>query len=343
MMFALGIMGTGRLVTGEPEMASTIMHTKVARIDAPRKITVVEDSFALGPHDVAVKVAACGICSWESGFYSGDRPTELPRPIGHEPAGVVAAVGSEVTTWAPGDRVAGLFSPAFATYAKARDTMLVRVPDHLPLEHAIVEPVKCIVTGLRAARPEFGDHALVVGCGFMGLLCVAGLRSPNLASLIVVDLLDERLELARQLGATHVLNPARDDVAARVREITGGHGVDVAMEASTVPAGFDVAANALRRGQPRLVVVTTAYPGATYDPTACVRTGAVVHFAEPDHCLDPVDELRRTIDALGRGVFPMETLITHQFGLHEIGRGIEAALARAPGYVKGIVIPDADG
>ena len=324
----------------ERQTVSTTIRTRVAQIVAPRQIEVVDDSFELGPGEVAVKVAACGICSWESGFYSGDRPTDLPRPIGHEPAGIVTAVGSAVTAWKPGDRVAGLFSPAFATYAKARENMLVRVPDHLPLEHAIVEPVKCIVTGLRAAHPEFGDHAMVVGCGFMGLLCVAGLRSPGLASLIAVDLVDERLERARQFGATHVLNPSRDDVPSRVQEITGGHGVDVAMEASTVPAGFALASSVLRRGQPRLVVVTTAYPGATYDPTACVRTGAIVHFAEPGHCLDPIDELRRTIEALGRGVFPMDALITHRFGLHQVGQGMEAGLARTPGYVKGIVIPE---
>jgi len=320
-------------------MSQTI-RARVARLVEPRKVEVVEDSFELGPHDVAVKIAACGICSWEAGFYTGDRPTPLPRPIGHEPAGIVEAVGSEVTAWKPGDRVAGLFGPAFATYAKARDTMLVRVPDSLALEHAIVEPVKCIVTGLRAARPEFGDHALVVGCGFMGLLCVAGLRSVGLASLTAVDLLDERLELARQIGATATLNPRRDDVLARLQEITGGHGVDVAMEASTVPAGFELASKALRRGRPTLAVVTTAVGPATYDLEGVLRTGAVVHFAEPGHCLDPIDELRRTAEALARGVFPMDKLITHRFGLDEIGRGIDMAVSRVPGYIKGVVVPE---
>src|SRR5579859_4670522 len=99
---------------------SASISTRVARIVEPRKIDVVEDRFELGPHDVAVKVVACGICSWEVGFYTGQRPTALPRPIGHEPAGLVEAVGSEVSAWKPGDRVTGLFGPAFATYAKAR-------------------------------------------------------------------------------------------------------------------------------------------------------------------------------------------------------------------------------
>src|SRR5262245_51503118 len=173
----------------EQRTMAEIVRTQVARLVEPRKIAVVEDSFELGPHDVAVKVAACGICSWENGFYTGQRETELPRVIGHEPAGTVEAVGAEVSQWKRGDRVAGLFFPGFATYAQVPETRLVRVPDHVALEHAIVEPVKCIVTGLRAANPEFGDHALVVGCGFMGLLCVAGLRSPGLASLVAVDLL----------------------------------------------------------------------------------------------------------------------------------------------------------
>jgi aryl-alcohol dehydrogenase len=173
----------------------------------------------------------------------------------------------------------------------------------------------------------------------MGLLCVAGLRSPGLASLIAVDILDERLELARRAGATHCLNAARDDVHARIAEITGAHGVDVAMEASTVPAGFDLASRVLRRGRARLVVVTTALPGAAYDVEGCVHAGASVHFAEPAYCLDPADELRRAMDGLARGVFPMRTLITHRFGLHEVGSAIQAGVSRVPGYVKGIVVP----
>lgn len=135
----------------------------------------------------------------------------------------------------------------------------------------------------------------------MGLLCVAGLQSRHLARVIAVDLLDERLALARRFGATHTLNPARDDVVAQVREIASGRGVDVAMEASTVPAGFDLASMVLRRGQARLVVVTTAYSGASYELAACMRAGAIVHFAEPGHCLDPIDELRRAMTAMGWG------------------------------------------
>jgi len=315
------------------------IQTRVAQIIEPRKIEVVESSFELGPHDVAVKVAAVGICSWESGFYTGERPTALPRPIGHEPSGTVVEVGSEVTMWKPGDRVAGLFSPAFATYAKAEDTMLVRVPDHVALEHAIVEPAKCIVTGLRAARPEFGDHALVVGCGFMGLMCVAGLAGHALASLTAVDMLDERLDLAKQFGATVTLNPKRDDVQARIKEITDGRGVDVAMEASTVPAGLMTASRALRRGRPKMVMVTTPIGPATYDLMGFIATGAEVHFAEPAHCLDQRDELRRAMDAIARGTFPMDKLITHRWGLDEIGKGTDVAMARTPGYIKGIIVP----
>ncbi len=323
-------------------MSAPGIATRVARLIEPGRIEILDERFELGPREVVVKVAACGLCSWEAGFYTGQRETTFPRAIGHEPAGVVEAIGSEVTEWQPGDRVAGLVDPkigAFATYTRAVPEKLVRVPDHVPLELAIVEPVKCIVTGLRAANPEFGDHALVVGCGFMGLLCVAGLRSPGLASLIAVDMVDERLELARQAGATHCLNPTRDDVFARVADITGRRGVDVAMEASAVPAGFDFASHVLRSGRAKLVVVTTALPGATYDVEGCMRAGASVHFAEPDYCLDPADELRRAMDGLGRGVFPMEQLVTHRFGLDEIGRGIEAGVSRTPGYIKGVVIP----
>ena len=322
--------------------ATPVLENRVARLMEPRRIELVDEQLQIGPRDVAIKVAACGICAWEAGFYTGQRDTPLPRTIGHEPAGVVAAVGSSVTEWQPGDRVAGLVegdTGGFATFARAVPEKLVRVPDNLALELAIVEPVKCIVTGLRAAHPEFGDHVMVVGCGFMGLLCVAGLRSIGLASLIAVDLVDARLELAQQMGATHGLNPGRDDVPSDIADITGGRGVDVAMEASTVPAGFELASQVLRRGRARLVVVTTALPGAKYDVEGCLRTGASVHFAEPSYCLDQADELRRAMDAMGRGVFPIQQLITHRFGQDEIGTAMEACVARTPGYIKGVVIP----
>jgi threonine dehydrogenase-like Zn-dependent dehydrogenase len=173
----------------------------------------------------------------------------------------------------------------------------------------------------------------------MGLLALAGLADHAVSSLIAVDMLDERLEIARQLGATHCLNPKRDDVLAKVAEVTNGRGVDVAMEASTVPAGMELASRALRSNRPTLVVVTTPLGAATYDLMGFIRSGATVHFAEPAHSLDPLDDLRRAMDGIARGALPMEKLITHRFGLDEIGRGTEIAVSRTPGYIKGIVVP----
>lgn len=316
-----------------------VFKTTVAHLIEPRRIALVEDSFILGPREVAVKIGACGICAWESHFYTGDLATPLPRPIGHEGAGTVVAVGPEVTAWMPGDRVAGLFGPAFATYAKSPDTMLVRVPENVPFDQAVIEPVKCIVTVLRAAHPQFGDHLLVVGAGFMGLMAIAGLRGADAASLIAVDLIDERLELAREFGATHLLNPRRDDVPARIREITGGHGIDVALEATAHPNGLALASEVLRVGRPTLVIVSASLGPATYDLTAWQPTGAIVICAHPGYCLDPQDELRRAMDGVARGVFPMDRLVTNRFGLDEVAKGIEAGLSRAPGYIKGVVIP----
>jgi threonine dehydrogenase-like Zn-dependent dehydrogenase len=76
-----------------------------------------------------------------------------------------------VTGFEVGERVTGLFAylKAFATHGTARPDQLVKVPAHVPSEHALAEPLKCIATILRAAPPEFGDHVLVMGSGFMGL------------------------------------------------------------------------------------------------------------------------------------------------------------------------------
>ena len=210
----------------------------MAQIVEPKKIEVVDTEFELGPHDVAVKVAACGICSWESGFYTGDRATPLPRPIGHEPSGVVVSVGAEVTDWKPGDRVAGLFGPAFATYAKAR----IRCSSAcLTTWRSSTRSSNRRSASSPASGPRDPSSAITrssSAAASWASCCSPGSPITPLASLIAVDMLDERLELARGSSARrHCLNPRRDDVLARVAEITGGHGIDVAMEASTVPAG----------------------------------------------------------------------------------------------------------
>src|SRR5690606_23839211 len=114
-------------------------------------------------------------------------------------------------------------------------------------------PIKCVVTAARGAAYEFGDNVALVGCGYMGLLVLACLRGGGARHLIGIDVNPARLELAREFGATAVVDAreGRHAVEAAVRELTDGRMVDVAIEAAGSAAALELACNVLRRHRPK--------------------------------------------------------------------------------------------
>lgn len=177
------------------------MYTsRYAELAAVRKIVIKEEELSYNADQVLVRITHCGLCQYDGAYYTGILGTP-PLRLGHEPVGIVEAVGSNVKSVPLGVRVTGLFANlrAFANYAAAAPQELLLVPDHIESEHALIEPLKCISTIVRSAPPELGDHVLVMGCGFMGLLTLAGLLGKSPASLIAVDLMEPRLKLARDL------------------------------------------------------------------------------------------------------------------------------------------------
>ena len=144
-----------------------------------------------------------------------DTNLQYPFEIGHEPFGVVEAVGKGVKGFKPGDRVSGLARGVFATHAYADAGFLVKIPEEVKNpKYCLIEPLTCISNNLRAANPEYGDYVAVIGCGMMGLMAVAGLSRSAAREVIAIDLIDSRLEWARKLGATKTLNPKKNDLGA---------------------------------------------------------------------------------------------------------------------------------
>jgi threonine dehydrogenase-like Zn-dependent dehydrogenase len=246
-----------------------------------------------------------------------------------------------VKGFAPGDRVTGLFAylRSFATYGLAEPYQLIRVPDHIPSEQALAEPLKCIATILRSAPPEFGDHVLVMGAGFMGMLIIAGLVGRGLSSLIAADIRQDRLDLAKEFGATHTLNSRDQNFLAQVQEITQGHGTDVAFEVTSNPEPVELAAKTLRRTRGRFVLAGWHGLPGTYTLRNWTTRGAIILGAHPAFSLDEFEDMRRAMDGLARGVFPMHRLVTHRFPLEEMQTAFEIATTGADGYIKGVITP----
>lgn len=315
-------------------------HSRYAELTALGQLKIREEDVRCGDDEVIVRVEACGLCQYDAAYFKG-LVGNPPQRLGHEPVGVIEEVGTNVTGFVSGERVTGLygFLKSFAEYVTAKPEELLRVPDGIPAEEALGEPVKCISTIVRAANPQFGDNVLVMGTGFMGLLTVAGLTSAGLNTLIAVDLDPTRLEKARSFGATHTVRGDDPDLLDRVRTITGGRGVDVAVELTSNPVPVEMAAKTLRSGgRPRYVLAGWHGAPGEYVLRNWTTVGAEIICAHPRYSLDPMDDVRRGVEGIVRGVLPMRETITHRYSLDRIQEGFETMISARDGYIKGVVV-----
>ncbi|MCY3775911.1 MAG: galactitol-1-phosphate 5-dehydrogenase, partial [Candidatus Aminicenantes bacterium] len=236
------------------------------------------------PDEVLVRVRSCGICGSDVHGYDGSSGRRIPPVImGHEASGVVAEVGAAVRAFDPGDRVtfdsmiccrSCIFCRAgrpnlcedrrvlgvscgdyrrhgaFAEYVTVPEHVVFRVPDGVSFdEAAMVEPVSVAVHAVARANPALGDKALVVGAGMIGLLTIQALRSAGCGRIFAVDLAADRLRLAKELGADETIQSgAGTDVPAVMREMTGGLGADVVMEAVGIAETVAMSIESVRKG-----------------------------------------------------------------------------------------------
>jgi 2-desacetyl-2-hydroxyethyl bacteriochlorophyllide A dehydrogenase len=256
---------------------------KVSVVTGPGETQVLDvPKPAVGPADALVKMRACGICGSDAFYISigGIPPRQGHTPLGHEPAGEVVEVGSDVTGIAVGDHVvinpmaapSGIIGNGGATGALAdyllienavRGTSLEIVPDHIPFEVAALnEPMAVARHGVNSCQPKPSDKVVVFGAGPIGLGATIGFKSAGVSHVVVADLLPARLEKALAVGADAVINSATDDVAQRLIELHGAVesifpgkvGTDIYFDAAGAPAVINTALAAAKPGA-RLGVV----------------------------------------------------------------------------------------
>jgi len=306
------------------------MRATYARLCEARRIELSQKELTCGEHDALIEITACGICRGDVRAFINT--TSVVEKFGHEPVGRVVAVGEQATRVAVGDTVAGALSGSFATHVVAHENELYRMPDSLGAHGCLAEPLKCVTTVVRAAALEFMDNVVVVGCGFMGLAAIAALARSAPRELVAVDPVPSRRQLALELGATEALEPthARDAVA----RLTEGRGADASIEFAGTAEAAALACQ-LTRKRGRVVVAGGMSPaGNVYS------TSLTVHFVPPAFASDEPDDFRRTIDAMARGQFPLDRLVTHRFMLSQIQGAFEMISIGDSSYVKGIVIND---
>jgi threonine dehydrogenase-like Zn-dependent dehydrogenase len=329
---------------------------RAAFVVAPRKFEIRDiDIPTINDDEMLVKIEACGVCSSDMPIYLDTYNEDIkkqrpfPRRLGHEPSGTVVEVGKNVKDFNKGDRVTGFFAdgcyaeyvscdPANAT-ARGHGFIIEKIPEGIPAEYALGEPLMSLMSIARVTNPEIGDYVFQVGCGFMGLGIIAGVAQPKLREYIVCDLEDWRLALAKELGATITLNPDKVDVVKEVMNITGGRGVDVAIEAVGHPPGLKLAGAVIKNNRGKIIAVGWHQAPDTYDLFDWIKSPIIYSPQGIGMSVDYKSELRRAMWALTKGIYPMEKLVTHRYALEDIDKAFQDNLGRTPGYIKGVVMP----
>jgi len=300
------------------------------------------------PGEVLVKVRAATTCGtdvkiFQRGYVSG--VIKLPTVFGHEWAGDVVKVGDGVVWPKEGMRVrAGNSAPclrcrmcqkqkynlcenmiwlwgAYAEYIRvpARIVMLntQEIPPSVTYEEAaITEPLACVLHGIEEANIKLGDTIAIIGAGPIGLLHLLSAKKMGTGRVIINDTVDERLQLAQELGADVLINAKHEDATEKVKRLTDGYGADVVIEAIGSPATWEQALKMVRKGG------TVLEFGGCPPGTEIRVSTELLHYGEvtllgsfhatPAH-------FKKALNLIASGTLNVKPLITRKMKLDEIG------------------------
>jgi L-iditol 2-dehydrogenase len=307
-----------------------------------------------GIGEAVVRIRSCGFCQTDYKAIKGiRRNVEFPIIVGHEPAGVVAKVGAGVEGFAEGDAVllqpsgycgacrhcrAGnthycaqsfttggdgpptTWNGSFAEYTRTQAHCLFHKPPHISFDAAaLTEPLSGAYKGvIQYSQMQVGDDVVVIGTGGIGLLCLMVAGAAGAGRLIAVDTSDYALENAAALGATHTVNPAREDARARVYEILPD-GPDLVVEAAGPIEAVRLMVSLLRRGTRWNVFGITTHETFELD-------GGLTHFLEArmDASFGTTPAaMTHAIRLMERGVVDPERIVSHRFPLEKIHEAVE--------------------
>ena len=319
-----------------------------------------------GPGEALVRVQACGVCHTDLHYREGAIGDDFPFLLGHEAAGVVEAVGEDVTDVVPGDfvilnwrAVCGRcracrrgqpwycfdthnarqrmtlkdgteLAPALGIGAFAEKTLVAagqctKVPQVRPEAAGLLGCglMAGLGAALNTAPVSRGQSVAVIGCGGVGDAAIAGARLAGAARIIAVDIDDRKLALAETFGATHTVNSRDTDPVTAIRELTGGHGADVVIDAVGRPETYQQAFHA-RDLAGTVVLVGVPTPDMKLElPLLDVfgRGGALKSSWYGD-CL-PSRDFPMLVDLYRQGRLDLDAFVTETIALDEVEKAFE--------------------
>ncbi|MFH1008916.1 MAG: NAD(P)-dependent alcohol dehydrogenase [Candidatus Latescibacterota bacterium] len=315
--------------------------------------------------EVLVRITAVGVCGSDVHYFKdgriGDTPVESPLILGHEPAGVIEAVGEGVTRVKAGDRVAvdpalpcgvcewciegnanlcpnvRFFGTpptdgAFREFLTHPAHAVFKLPDSLSFEEgAMLEPFGVAIHAVDLGKVRAADTVAILGAGSIGLSVLQMARLSGAAGVFVTDLIESRLDLARRLGADVAIG-AEDDPVRRILQRTGGRGVDVVFEAAGAMETPQQAIELLKPGGTLVLIGICPEDRIPLRASAARRKGVTIRMSRRMKHVIP-----RAIRLAERNMVDLKCLVTHRYPLERIAEAFDVVGGYRDGVVKAII------
>lgn len=285
--------------------------------------------------EIQARTLVNGICMGEVWLYNGV-VHENPRIVGHEGVGIVTRVGAGVQGIFKGDFIT---TRHWSEYTNQRVGTTVKLSCTMEnYESYLIEPSSCAVNAAAYLDPYPGDRVLVFGAGYMGLLLIQLLRRYPLSQLIVIDMKQENLKLAKMFGATETLDISTEDGKKRIEELQKKP-FDITIEASGATTALDQSTKCTRTGG-KLGLYAWHHQARSIDTSEWHMKGLQVLNVSP--FITSEDRPLRSFEAADRlnscGVIQQSQLITHKYTLDEITQAMEESTTRGTDFIKSILI-----
>lgn len=316
--------------------------------------------------EVLLKVEYVGICGsdihgFESGPFIPPKDPNQKIGLGHECGGTVVGVGSKVKKIKVGDRVniepgvpcgkckfclSGHYNicpdvdflatqpnyrGALTNYITHPESLTYKLPDNMDtMEGALVEPAAVGMHAAMEADVKPGKKIVILGAGCIGLMTLQACRVMGATEIVVVDMIEKRLNMAKKLGAMEIINGGKEDTVARAKEILGDLGADIVFETAGARATAAQTTKLVMRGG-RIMIVGTV-PGDTpvnfLSINREVKIQTVFRYA---------NNYPMTIEAISSGRFDVKSMVTDIYDYKDVQRAFEESLSRKSEIIKGVI------
>ena len=319
------------------------------------------------PDQVLIRVEYVGICGSDVHYFHDGRcgtfvVGEEPFMLGHECAGTIVEVGSEVKNLVAGDRVCVepgitcgkcehcksgeynlcpdvkfLATPPIQgcneRYLAFPAELCYKLPDNMsPRVGALIEPLSTCMYSARLSEVTVGDTVVILGAGCIGLLIMMCCKARGASKVIICDLENIRLEKAKELGADYTINSREADVLAEVERLTNGRGADIVIEAAGNKVTIAQTPFLVRQGGLILLVGMSAEEEITYNFGQIMAKEARIKSQ-----FRFVNTFPTAIAAVESGLIPLEKIVTHEFSFNDIQKAYETCIYDKSNVVKALV------